>query len=282
MIARSGFRFKECAVIVFTIRRCTSLVVAHSEAYACIGVPFMVVIIEVNPGIATTLSVSTDFRTTKVSTATVLLEHDIDDTGCAFRTEFSWRIGNYFDTLDSVTRNLFKDLSTVVGCQTWFFTINPNCHWRVTTEWNLTFLVNLYRRNWFEQFTCWSTCSGDIGIDCKDTTVEFKSHLRLHTGDNDFLKHLCVISKVDFTDIDNSVIDSDISLLWDITEVGNTNYVFTIRHFGKCELTIFVSVCAISGRFTCASIDKLHHSEIDSFARLFIAYMSCDGAISKN
>ena len=89
MIARSGFRFKECAVIVFTIRRCTSLVVAHSEAYTCIGVPFMVVIIEVNPGIATTLSVSTDFRTTEVSSATVLLEHDIDDTGCTFRTEFS-------------------------------------------------------------------------------------------------------------------------------------------------------------------------------------------------
>ena len=83
---------------------------------------------------------------------TVFFQYEVDDTGSTFRVEFGGWIGDNFYRFYATGRHLFQNLSTVIFGEAARFTVYPNLYATAVTERNVTFVIDLYRRDVLKHF----------------------------------------------------------------------------------------------------------------------------------
>ena len=105
-------------LVIHAVAPRATFIMPHAKADAAIKVPFGVGIVDVERGIAAATGVGTYLGTAEVSTATILLQHYIDDAGGAFGRIFGRRIGDDLYALNALAGYLFKNLCAVIGGET--------------------------------------------------------------------------------------------------------------------------------------------------------------------
>ena len=156
-----------------TISYSLTLTITHID----IGIQFTTGIIEVATHIPTTTVVDSCTQRSIVAGLTVALEDDINDTRRTLGTELSRGVVNNFYALDTLSRNLLKDITTIVGSQTAGLAIDPHLDAAIATQGYLTVSGNLNAGDVFQQIRSSTSCCCQNLVDSKRLTVNLQFHL---------------------------------------------------------------------------------------------------------
>ena len=142
-----------------------------------IGVQLAAGVIKVATHIPTTTVVDSCTQRSIVAGLTVALEDDINDTRRTLGTELSRGVVNNFYALDTLSRNLLKDITTIVGSQTAGLAIDPHLDAAIATQGYLTVSGNLNAGDVFQQIRSSTSCCCQNLVDSKRLTVNLQFHL---------------------------------------------------------------------------------------------------------
>ncbi len=271
----------EVAVVICAAHHVAPLVVAHAEAEACEGVPFRVIVIYVESGIAAPECVGGEFGAAEITAAPVFLEDDVDDAGSPFRTVFCRGVGDYLDAFDAFPGNLLENLGTVVGCESRFLAVDPYRYRGVASERHLAVLVYLHGGDRFEKLACRLSGRRDVGVDGEYFLVKLEAHLAAYSLYHHLLQHFGVVGELYYTYINIASGHGHGAFLSDAAYVGNTHGVFAVFHLRQPEEALLVGVCAYRHRFP-LFVDELDGDKIHRLSRVFVDYAAGYYAVGKH
>ena len=165
------------SLLVVLLTLTTTLVTATAESDISIGIKDTTGVIDITTGIPSPTNISTSTQRTIITTLTVTLQHDIDNTSRALRRIFRRGIIDDLDTLNALRRNLLQDLRTVFRSESTCLTIDPYLHARVTTQGYLTIRRHLDTGDILQQVSCRTASGSQYLVDREHLTVDLQFHL---------------------------------------------------------------------------------------------------------
>ena len=155
----------------------TTVVMAMAVAHIEEGIQLATVIVDVETCLCTLACVGTCLYGTEVACLAVFFQHNVDDACRTFCGEFGRRIVDDLNALDALSGQLLQDLRLIVAGQTTCLTIDPNLYTAVAAQGDITFLVNLYRRDILQHVGSRAAGIADLLVHIERLAVNLQFHL---------------------------------------------------------------------------------------------------------